>query len=296
MLTPIAFGLLFGLGMWCIARAVMPATRPLETALADLAEPRWADSDRGPAGVEGQAHRVGGWIMDVTGADMTDLRSDLAVLERSEALHLIERLRTGSFWAAVPLMFLLFGFIATGTFIFSPTLAAIAAVVGLVLGWFGTDGQVKANAAGRRKEFDASLTTYLGLVSILLAGGAGIQQALQDAVDQGDGWSFTLLRRTLTDARVRGISPWIAMGEMGERLELDSMSDLSSTMELAGTSGAHIRESLMIKAKALRNHQITEIEREASGRTTAMAGPTGLMMAGFVVLLLYPALTAVLSL
>ena len=52
----------------------------------------------------------------------------------------------------------------------------------------------------------------------------------------------------------------------------------------------------MTKAKALRTHQIAEIEREASGRTTAMAGPTGLMMAGFVVLLIYPALQAVLAL
>ncbi len=296
MAAALLFGLILGVGVWCIARALIPTVRPLDAALAALSEPRWDDSLRAPTGVEGQAHRLGGWIMAVAGADMSDLKADLEVLGRSEEVHLIERLKTGAFWALVPVMFLVFSFIATGTLIFSPTLVAVCAVVALIVGWFLTDGQVQTQAAIQRKEFEAALTTYLGLVSILLAGGAGIQQALQDAVEQGEGWSFQLLRRTLTDARVRGISPWIAMGEAGERMNLESMTDLSSTMELAGTSGAHIRESLLTKAKALRNHHITEIEREASGRTTAMAGPTGLMMAGFVVLLIYPALRAVLSL
>jgi tight adherence protein C len=282
--------------MWCLARAFITTTPPLNQALASLAEPRWSNDDRSQSGVNGHAQRIGGWIMGVTGADMTSLKTDLAVLDRSEEVHLVERLKTGGFWAAVPPMFLLFGFIATGQFIFSPTLVAVASVIALVVGWFLTDGQVHAQAETRRKEFEAALTTYLGLVSIGLAGGAGIQQALQDAVEQGEGWAFNVLRRSLTDARIRGISPWTAMGDVGDRMGLEAMTDLSSTMELAGTSGAHIRESLMTKAKALRNHQVAEIEREASGRTTAMAGPTGLMMAGFVVLLIYPALTAVLSL
>jgi len=296
MLAPLLAGLLGGFGVWCIARALLPTTAPLNQALASLSEPRWSATPRGPTGVEGQAHRLGRWIMDVTGADMSPLKADLAMLNRTEEVHLIERLKTAAFWAVVPPMFLLFGLIATGGLVFSPTLIAAASVIALIVGWFLTDGQIRTQAANRRQEFEAALTTYLGLVSIGLAGGAGIQQALQDAVEQGEGWSFTILRRSLTDARVRGISPWVAMGEAGERMGLEAMTDLSSTMELAGTSGAHIRESLMTKAKSLRNHQIAEIEREAAGRTTAMAGPTGLMMAGFVVLLIYPALRAVLAL
>ncbi len=296
MLAPIVLALLGGFGVWCIARAFIRTTTPLGAALSSLAEPRWANAGDAPTGVEGQVHRLGGWIMAVTGTDMGDLKADLAVLDRTEEVHLIERLKTGGFWALVPVMFATFAFITTGQLIFTPSLIAVASVVALIVGWFLTDGQVRSQATERRKEFDSALTTYLGLVSILLAGGAGIQQALQDGVEQGEGWAFTVLRRALTDARVRGISPWEAMEETGERLGLEAMTDLSSTMELAGTSGAHVRESLMTKAKALRNHHITEIEREASGRTTAMAGPTGLMMAGFVVLLIYPALTAVLSL
>lgn len=296
MLTPIALSLLLGFSVWCIARALLPSPPQLDGALQALAEPRWPDSRRAAGGVEGHAHQFGGWIMAVTGADMSDLKADLAVLDRSEEVHLIERLKTGVFWAGVPLVFSIFALIVTGDLVLSPTLIAVVSAVLLVVGWFLTDGQVRSQAAERRREFESALTTYLGLVSILLAGGSGIEGALQDGVEQGEGWPFQVLRRSLTDARIRGISPWTAMEETGERLGLEAMTDLASTMELAGTSGAHIRESLMTKAKALRNHHITEIEREASGRTTAMAGPTGLMMTGFVILLIYPALTAVLSL
>lgn len=296
MLTLGLIGCVAGFGIWCIARAFLPATQPLDRALQALSAPHWDDTEIGPSGATGQAHRLGGWIMAVTGNDLTEFSADLAVLGRSEEMHLIERIKTGLFWAAVPLMFLAFGAIATGGLIFPPMLVALASVVLLIVGWFLTDGQVRTAAAERRTDFEATLTTYLGLVSILLAGGAGIEQALQDAVDQGEGWAFNVLRQSLTEARIRGTSPWVVMAETGQRLEMDSMSDLASTMELAGSSGAHIRESLMTKANALRNHQISEIEREASGRTTAMAGPTGLMMAGFVCMLLYPAVVAVLAL
>ena len=183
-----------------------------------------------------------------------------------------------------------------GTPVAGPAPLVVAAVALAVAGWFLTDAQVRAAAVKRRAEFDAALVTYVSLVSILLSGGAGIQEALHEAVDQGRGWSFLVLRRALTDSRVRGVSPWEALDEHGARLGLTGLVDLAATMELAGTSGAHVRDSLMTKANAIRAHEIAAIEREATGRTTAMVGPTGLMMTGFVVLVIYPAFQAVLNL
>ena len=61
-------------------------------------------------------------------------------------------------------------------------------------------------------------------------------------------------------------------------------------------SGAHVRDSLLTKARAIRNHQLADIEREAAGRTSAMVGPTGFMLAGFVILLIFPAFQAILNL
>jgi len=287
-----------GTGLFFIARAFLIPSQPLDAALADLSQTRWsvADGEIDPDNLGDWAQRFGKWIMNATDTDLSNLKTDLALLDRSEEHHLLERLRTGLFWACLPPIFWVLPILSSGSAWFSPGFAALVSVGLCIGGWFLTDSQVRSNAAARRKEFESTLVTYLGLVSILMAGGAGINQALQDAVDQGEGWSFQLLRRTLTDARVRGISPWESMASEGARLEIESLTELAATMELAGTSGAHIRESLMTKAKALRTHQIADVEREASGRTTAMAGPTGLMLTGFVFLLLYPAVEAVMGL
>jgi Flp pilus assembly protein TadB len=223
------------------------------------------------------------------------LSTDLAVLDRSEEVHLVQRMRTATFYGAFPLSVWAASTLA-GARLLPPALAGLASVGLAIGGWLLTDSQVRSGARRRRVELDSALVTYLQLVSILLAGGAGIQQALHEAVDHGNGWPFQVLRRALTDARVRGISPWQAFDEHGSQLGSTSLVELAATMELAGSSGAHIRDSLMVKARALRSHQVAAIEREATSRTTAMTGPTGLMMAGFVILVIYPAFQAVLDL
>lgn len=293
-MAPMALGALLGLGLWCIVRAFVQPPVPLPRALDQLSHQR--DSTPTPGGdLDSMAHRLGAWILSATNTDLRSLSAELAILDRSEEVHLVQRIRTAAFYALVPVMawFITWSFSVT---VFHPGLVIVALVVGAGLGWFGTDVQVRARAAARRREFDAALVTYLSLVSILLSGGAGIQEALTVAVDQGRGWPFVILRRALTDSRVRGISPWQTLAEHGERLGLERLIDLAATMELAGTSGAQVRESLITKSKAIRHQELAEIEREATGRTTAMVGPTGLMMTGFVILIIYPAFQAVLDL
>jgi tight adherence protein C len=293
MFVPISLGALAGLGLWCLLRAFLRPTAPLDQALAALSKPS-RGAGPGRADFDGYAHRVGAWIMSVTGSNLRSFAADLAVLERSEEVHLVQRMRTGAFYALLPWLVWLPTALA-GALIVHPALIGLVSVAAAVVGWFTTDSQVRHRATRRRAEFDAALVTYVSLVSILLAGGAGIQQSLHDAVEQGRGWPFMVLRRSLTDARIRGLSPWESLNEHGAALGLDTLVDLAATMELAGTSGAHVRESLMTKAQAIRAHQVADIEREASGRTTAMAGPTGLMMIGFVVLIIYPAFQAILD-
>lgn len=294
MMVPMALGALLGLGLWCIVRAFVQAPVPLPRALDQLAQQRSPSAGQ-PADLDSLAHRLGAWILSVTNTDLRSLSSELAILDRSEEVHLVQRIRTAAFYALVPVLawFITWSFSVS---VFHPGVVIVAMVVGGVLGWFGTDVQVRTRAATRRREFDTALVTYLSLVSILLSGGAGIQEALTVAVDQGRGWPFVILRRALTDSRVRGISPWQTMAEHGDRLGLERLVDLAATMELAGTSGAQVRESLITKSKAIRTQELADIEREATGRTTAMVGPTGLMMTGFVILIIYPAFQAVLDL
>ncbi|MEM7339423.1 MAG: type II secretion system F family protein [Actinomycetota bacterium] len=288
-------GALFGVGLWCLVRALLVPPIPLGDALAHLERPRRVDLDRQHRVVAGGSSSVGRWIRSLTDVDLHTMEADLAVLERTDETHLLERVKTAAFYAVLPPVFWGIIIAITGTMVVSPPVLVVATVVAGAGGWLLTDAQVRTRAAARRREFDAALVTYLALVSILLAGGAGVQQALHDGVAQGRGWSFAVLRRALTDARVRGVSPWEAFDEHGSYLGLDGLVDLAATVELAGTSGAHVRQTLTTKARAIQAHQLAAIEREATARTSAMVGPTGLMLVGFVVLIIYPAFQAVLS-
>lgn len=294
MLEPLLLGCLGGLGLWCLLRGLAPVQRPLGPAL-EAVQARRAPTDlRRGNGFDSAGERFGAWIMAITDSDLGSLRQDLAVMDRSEEYHLIQRFRTAVTYGAMPigtwLLFALFGLTSL------PVVLAI--IVGLAMaatGWFITDNQVRAAALERRQEFESALVSYVQLMSIQLAGGSGIDEALRTASDYGSGWSFQIIRNALTDARTRGVSPWVSMDAAGTRYGLDSLVDLASTMELAGVSGAHIRESLLTKARALRNHQINQIERDASTKTLAMSGPTSFMVAGFIVLIGYPAFNAILS-
>jgi len=291
VIYPVFLGALGGLGMWFVLRGFVQPPAPLRSALEGLGKQR----RRVVSNQGGLSQRVGVWVMSVTGTDMSSLETDLALLERSEAYHLVQRIQTACFYGVLPLAVMVLGQVVGVTLMPLPLLVP-AVLVGLIAGWFITDVQLRSRAKSRRREFDANLVTYLQLVSVLVSGGAGVQQALSDAAGVGDGWAFSLFKRLLGDARIRAVSPWESMDEYGVMLGLDSLVDLAATMQLAGTSGAHVRETLVTKSNVLRSSRITEVERDAAGTTTAMAGPTGLLMAGFVVLVLYPAVAAVISL
>jgi Flp pilus assembly protein TadB len=294
MIVPIAAGALAGLGLWCLLRAYLTQVTVLDDALAAVGQRRMATDN--VSGLDSASHRLGTRIMRATGGDLGSFSADLAVLDRSEEVHLVQRIRTAAVYALMPVSIWLVALLAAGTQVVHPVFLLVIAIGAAVGGWVLTDSQVRSRAREQRRDFDAALVTYISLVSILMAGGAGVQQALHDAVGQGQGWSFLVLRRALTDARVRGVSPWVSFDEHGQRLGLQGLIDLAATMELAGTSGAQVRRSLNTKARASRIHQLAEIEREASSRTSAMVGPTGLMLAGFPVLVIYPAFQVVLAL
>jgi hypothetical protein len=70
---------------------------------------------------------------------------------------------------------------------------------------------------------------------------------------------------------------------------------LAASVSLAGTEGAKVRTSLAAKAGALRTHQITDAEGDATAATERMSLPVMLLFLGFLAFIAYPALTKVLS-
>lgn len=284
-----------GVGLWLLAVWLFPPPPPLATLISSLTAT--------PAPPPILATSDGGWAVRMGRPFVSVLRSlglpgpglikDLAVTGRSIEVHLAEKAAlalTGLLLPTAVEVLLALGGRAL------PWLVPLAGSVLLaVLGFLLPDATARAEAAQRRSAFRHALSAYLNLIHILLTGGAGVDGALSDAVSVGRGWSFQQLRRALTTAHLTRTTPWAALGQLGEELDVTELSELAASLSLAGTEGAKIRASLAAKAAALRTKGGTEAEKQANSATERMVMPGVLMGLGFVFFIFCPATVQILS-
>jgi hypothetical protein len=185
---------------------------------------------------------------------------------------------------------LLLGLHAAGVSTPFPPAVGLAAVgIGAVAGWFYALVSLHADAEARRRDFRHTLAAYLELVTILMAGGAGIETALYEAAAIGRGPAFRHIQAALSAARARREAPWSLLGSLGGRLGVVELQELEAAMSLAG-DGARVRDSLVAKAESMRGKDLAQIEAEAQRRSETMVLPVAMMFAGFLLLIGYPAL------
>ena len=163
------------------------------------------------------------------------------------------------------------------------------------VGFFWPDSQVRAKAKTRRQDFLHAFSSYLDLVNVLLAGGAGTETALIAAAEAGDGWSFAEIRSALTRARSSRRSPWVELATLGTTYNIAELAEVAGSVQLAGEHGARIRLSLSARADSLRNRHMGEIEAEAQSATERMGIPMVLLFIAFIALIGYPAVNLVVS-
>ncbi|MGH8983553.1 MAG: type II secretion system F family protein [Acidimicrobiia bacterium] len=285
-----------GLAFWLAARALAPPLPSLTGALDDLERPRplrdGITSDTAtaslPAGAGGALVRVGAAL----GIDPSHrVLADLELVDRSYERHLLDKLLTGAAGFALPVIGTV-GLGAAGLDVPLP-LVVVSAVVLAAGGFFVPDVVLRAEVERRQAEFTQTFSLYLDLVSLVLAGGGGVETALLDAAEAGDGWSFQRLRAALAGARLAGRTPWEAFADLGERLRVPALAELAGSVTLAGEKGAKVRASLVAKAGALRQHQVREAEAEAEAASERMTIPLVLLVCGFMLLIGYPAVQRV---
>ncbi|WP_328869641.1 type II secretion system F family protein [Streptomyces sp. NBC_00287] len=279
-----------GLGLWALMVGLVPPRAPLSALISRLSATP-ASSPLLIAEQGGWAVRIGRpftGVLRALGVPTVRVRQDLAVVGRSLETHLAEKAALAATGLLLPggmALVLSLGGRALPWVV--PLGASLAlAVVGFVL----PDVTARAEAERRRASFRHALSAYLNLVHILLAGGAGLEGALADAAEVGQGWSFQQLRRALNTARLTRTSPWSTLGQLGEELHVGELTELAAALALAGTEGAKVRASLAAKAAALRSRDAAEAEGLANAATERMALPGMLMAFGFVIFVFYPAL------
>ncbi|PSL06772.1 type II secretion system (T2SS) protein F [Haloactinopolyspora alba] len=240
--------------------------------------------------------RFGGRLRDTIeglGLDLGSIRRDLSLMDRSLEGHLATTvlMALGGFLTPVVLGTVLsavnapFGIGAS--VIIGIVLALVFAVVPTMT--------MRSNAADRRRDFRHVVGSFLDLVAMNLSGGRGVPEALQAASSLSDGWGMVRIRDTLLTARLHGVTPWAALGELGDDVGVDELRDMAAALALVAEDGAKVRESLSARASSLRRRELAEVEGKAGQRSQSMLVAQLLLCVGFLIFLVYPALMDVLS-
>jgi tight adherence protein C len=127
-----------------------------------------------------------------------------------------------------------------------------------------------------------------------LAGGRGVPEALAAAASIGGGWPFARLRDTLAFARLQGLTPWAALGRLGDEVGINELRDLAAALALVADDGAKIRDSLAARAATLRRRELAEMEGRAGERSQSMLVAQMLIVLGYLLFLAYPAVIRIL--
>jgi Flp pilus assembly protein TadB len=150
-------------------------------------------------------------------------------------------------------------------------------------------------ARARRQHFRTVVSSFVDLVVLSLAGGVGVEGALLTASQVSSDWASARMANVLLRARDSGQPPWSALDQLGEALGVPELEELSSTLQLAGTEGARIRQSLSARAASLRRHDQAEAESSANAVTERLFLPGALLLVGFLLFVGYPAFSRILG-
>jgi tight adherence protein C len=281
MIGELAAGAGAGLGLALVAYGLRPPRPALAQVLEVLRRPPTpppTGRQRLYGALAAPARRLG--------LPRARVREDLAVLGKDAAQHQAEQ--------SVAVLF--------GALIIPVTAAAVGfsgqvplwlAILGGAIGFRWADASLHAQAERRRAQLRHTLALMLNLLSISLARGAGIAQALDEASGICTGWAADRLRQVLASARVLRQPPWQALGQLGEDTAVSELTELAAAMSLAGTEGARVRASLTARAAAMRAAATTDMETEAEKASSRMSAPLLVLGFAYLIFLLYPPIVGI---
>ena len=164
------------------------------------------------------------------------------------------------------------------------------AVCGLIVGPVIVHNSMRAAAAEQRHDLRYQLSSYLDVVTMLLAGNVGNEGALRQAAQAGDGRLFVELRRRILVAETSNRSLVSALAQLGDDLDLVELQQISASASLAASAGAPVARSLAAKCATLRGALSAEQETDARVRTGKITIPLVGMSLLIMAAVVYPAL------
>ena len=276
-----------GVGLALVVVGLRPRPPALRSALDALERPRSAWPGSRGSGPRQAVVMVSAWAAERAPAP------DLELIGRTPEQHAVRKLAAATTLAALPVV--AGGAAAIAGVGVGPGTVAIASSCLALAGFVTPDLELRGLAAERRAEFVHALSSFLDVTAVLLAGGAGTESALHAAAALGDAWPQQRLRAALDRCRLTGQTPWEVLGQLGDRLQIDELSQLATSLQLAGEQGARVRGTLMERARALRAAQLTAVETRARAVTEQMSVPVALLAVAFMLFVGFPAVWVVLG-
>jgi tight adherence protein C len=282
-----------GVGVMVLISGLLPARPALADALAHLHRPRAGQIELSDGGLlVGLVGRpiarssVGSQLVRRIAPDLRASSQSADALIARQALCSL----AGLLWAPATAALMIAGGVSV-SLILPVWISLVFAAAGALLPLLS----LKMAAAERRRAFRHALGCFLDLVAVRLAGGAGIESALELSAASGQGWAFSELRQALSEARLMGEPPWAGLDRLGSQLQISELNELAASVALAGDEGARVRGSIAAKARAIRIRGLADAESVAQAASERMSLPIVLLMVGFVIFLGYPAVNQVLT-
>lgn len=288
-------GLVAGLGLFLVARELLPSTPRLQSALDrlsgdDRVEPITVSDGGELTATQRYTQVFGAWAqrrlpVSVLGRG-GPTRADLDLIGKTATDHYGEKaLGTVIALVSVPFLGLCVGLLNLGMPVSVPLGASLVFALGA---WFLPDLDARAKAKRARQEFARAVSTYLELLAIERISGAGATQATFAAAQVAGSWPFRRIAATLERSRWEGQAPWVALRELGEEVEVDALGEVASIVELAGTQGSAIHDQLQSKAAAMRDAQLDVEQQLAHDATVRMTVPGTMTVFVYFLMLIFP--------
>jgi Flp pilus assembly protein TadB len=230
-----------------------------------------------------------GWAS--MGRDSEEFARRLRLAGRTPEQHAFEKVLGAVAGVSLPAVVGLM--LAAGGITVPPAGVALASAALGAVGFLYAEIPLRERVEQRRLAFRHAFSSYLDLVTIVLAGGGGVETALVSAAESGGGWAFGEINQALNRARLTKRSPWDGLDDLGQQLGIEELRELAASVRLAGQDGARVKASVAAKADSLRGHQMAEVEARAEAASERMLVPVILLTLGLILFIGFGAVSTI---
>ena len=275
-----------GLGLWILVLAFTPRRLSLAQELAAAEE---QDTDRSLRGMSRRA--MGKVEHELRGKK--ELVQDARMIGRSLESHALVKI-TGLVLGAALLGGGLMLVRLLGPDV-SPMVLVAAGGLGALLGWWLPDSILRTEAEKERRYFQQVTESWLELASQLVTAGADTFAALVTAASYSRHPVFVTLSDALRASAARGEPPWTGLRRMADERRLSFLDPFCAALELAGTTGAGSRDTILSQVESARSKAMHEADARAASAGEKMGAPLALIGAAFMILMGYPPLAGIMD-